>query len=91
MIRLTTMNKNIFAIFFFILLCSFRGISQIYSPLKECGYEELMNKYKVQGCQFFNIKPSGNRDDETVLKIPVVFHVVVPCLEFVPCEKFLQK
>ena len=85
------MNKNIFAILFFILLCSFRGISQIYSPLKECGYEELMNIYKAHGGQFYSEKLIGNRDDETILKIPIVFHVVVPCLEFVPCEKFLQK
>ena len=87
------MNRALFLLVLsiFILLCGHRGISQTNNSIQECGYEELMNKYKVQGCQFFNIKPSGNRDDETVLKIPVVFHVVVPCLEFVPCEKFLQK
>lgn len=72
------MNKNIFAILFFILLCSFRGISQIYSPLKECGYEELMNIYKAHGGQFYSEKLIGNRDDETILKIPIVFHIVVP-------------
>ncbi|MBO7571939.1 MAG: zinc-dependent metalloprotease [Bacteroidales bacterium] len=37
-----------------------------------------MNRYKAQGCQLYSEKPIGNRDGETVLKIPVVFHVVVP-------------
>lgn len=37
-----------------------------------------MNRYKAQGCQLYSEKPIGNRDDETIYKIPVVFHVVVP-------------
>ncbi len=53
-------------------------MTQSYIPLQECGYEELMNRYRALGAQFYTEKPIGNRDDETVLKIPVVFHVVVP-------------
>lgn len=37
-----------------------------------------MNRYRVLGAQFYTEKPTGNRDDEIVYKIPVVFHVVVP-------------
>ncbi|MBQ6277928.1 MAG: zinc-dependent metalloprotease [Bacteroidales bacterium] len=37
-----------------------------------------MNRYKAQGCQLYSEKPIGNRDDETIYKIPVVFHVVIP-------------
>lgn len=66
---------NVLGLIFF---CSFRVISQTNIPLQECGYKELMNKYRAQGAQFYTEKPIGNRDDETVLKIPVVFHVVVP-------------
>ena len=37
-----------------------------------------MNRYRILGAQFYTEKPTCNRDDEIVYKIPVVFHVVVP-------------
>ena len=58
------MNGKIFFVCALLLisLCSFRGVSQTYTSSIECDYE----------------KPIGNRDEDTVFKIPVVFHVVVP-------------
>ncbi|MBQ2574333.1 MAG: hypothetical protein II575_08935 [Bacteroidales bacterium] len=75
-----SMNKCLFILVLsiFTLLCSHRGISQTNNSIQECGYEELMNRYKAQGCQLYSEKPIGNRDDETIYKIPVVFHVVIP-------------
>lgn len=74
------MKKYLFLInlYIFIFLCNYIGISQTNNSIQECGYEELMNRYRAQGAQFYTDKPIGNRDDETILKIPVVFHVVVP-------------
>lgn len=58
------MNRNIFFVCALLLisLCSSRGVSQTYTSSVECDYE----------------KPIGNRDEDIVFKIPVVFHVVVP-------------
>lgn len=74
------MSKYLFLLFLstFILLCEYRGISQTNNSIQECGYAELMNRYRSLGAQFYTEKPIGNRDDEIVYKIPVVFHVVVP-------------
>ena len=74
------MNKCLFllALSILILLCGHRGISQTNNSTQECGYEELMNRYRILGAQFYTEKPTCNRDDEIVYKIPVVFHVVVP-------------
>ena len=74
------MKKYLFLInlYIFIFLCNYIGISQTNNSIQECGYEELMNRYRAQGAQFYTEKPIGNRDDEIVYKIPVVFHVVVP-------------
>lgn len=58
------MNRKIFFVCALLLisLYSSRGVSQTYTSSIECNYE----------------KPNGNRDEDTVFKIPVVFHVVVP-------------
>ena len=45
--------------------------------IPECGYEELMQLYLARGGQLYREKPMGNRDDD-LIKIPVVFHVIVP-------------
>lgn len=44
----------------------------------DCGYEELMQLYLARGAQLYRGKPIGNRDDGSIIKIPVVFHVIVP-------------
>lgn len=46
--------------------------------IPDCGYEELMQLYLASGGQLYNEKPIVNRDDESIIKIPVVFHVIVP-------------
>lgn len=71
------MNRRIFLLsaLWLIFFCGFSGMSQTHS---KCGYAELMSRYMAQGAQFYTDKPIGNRDDETILNIPVVFHVVVP-------------
>lgn len=71
------MNRRIFLLsaLCLIFFCGFSGMSQMHS---KCGYAELMSRYRAQGAKFYTDKPIGNRDDETILNIPVVFHVVVP-------------